>query len=224
MKPRGGLAQYRAAAREHLEWCDKVGIKVLGGRWDLEDPISGLLLSAVVAPESATALICALCGKNWKSVDVHDVWWPSAYVDMIVNFQVAGRHHSLVLEHKHLNSPSNAPGYRRVGGGVYWQTESMLRELDRARSQGEETLLGGPFDSTAQAHLVVLDARGRQMDQIFELDASDVPHRHFAWRVVSYEELASSLRSAYRSEAPIVPLKPLLGQLFASERHLGNLG
>lgn len=217
MKPPLSLARYRAAAREHLTWCQEFGIRVLGGRWDLEDPLSGLLLAAVVDSRSAPAVLSALARKGWDSVEVTEVWWPSAYVDMIVNFRVADQPHMVVLEHKHLDSPSNAPGYRQVGGGVYWQTESFLQELERVRRDKEAELLGGRFDHTAQAHLVVLDARGRTMDEAFELTASDPPHRHASWDVVSYADLARSLRLNYETDRQPA-LEPLLGQLFASER------
>ena len=218
MKPRGSVARYRSAASEHLEWCDSVGIRVLGGRWDLEDPITGLLLAAVVDPRSASPLLTALCHLEVQTdLEVEEVWWPSSYVDMIINFRVDGRRHMLALEHKHLNSPSNAPGYRKVGGGAYWQTESFVRELERVREAGGGELLGGPFRADAQAHLVVLDARGRTMDEAFKLTVSDEPHRHELWRVLSYADLARSLRTRYDA-VNVDALEPILGQLFASER------
>ncbi|WP_205856622.1 hypothetical protein, partial [Phytoactinopolyspora endophytica] len=108
----------------------------------------------MVDARSAPATLGALCNETWKSVDVTAVWWPSSYVDMIVNFRAIGTAHMLALEHKHLDSPSNAAGYRRDGGGVYWQTESMLREIERVRREDGNYLLGGPFDETAEAHLV----------------------------------------------------------------------
>jgi hypothetical protein len=215
-RPPGSLARYRVAAQLHLEWCDDQAIEIIGGRWDLEDPISGLLLAAVVQQSSAEAVLSALCSQPFSALRVTSVWWPSALVDMIVNFEVAGVSHSLVLEHKHLNSPSNAPGYRSAGG-YYWQTESMLREMDRVLEAGEKSILGGPFDPNAQVHLVVLDARGRVMNEIFELNDRMKPHRHDYWNVVSYGSFAESLRARYATGAGD-GLVALLGQLFASER------
>jgi hypothetical protein len=216
MKPRGGLHRYRSEAREHLAWCDKEGIRVLGGRWDLEVPLTGLLLAAAVDSHSAPALLGALCGERWPTVQVDEVWCPSALVDVIVNFRVDDARHMLVLEHKHLNTRSHAPGYNS-GGGDYWQTESLVRELDRVRSEGSESLLGGPYDQMAQAHLVVLDARGRTMDEAFELKDGEKPHRHELWDVVSYADLARMLRGSFEADRQPA-LEPLLGQLFASER------
>jgi hypothetical protein len=199
-----------------LAWCDDNQIDILGGRWDLEDPISGLLLTSIAQPDSAQAVLSALCSEPLPALQVSSVWWPSKLVDIIVNFEVDGNPHSLVLEHKHLNSPSNAPGYR-TGGGAFWQTESMLREIERVREAGDESILGGPFDPNAEVHLVVLDARGRDLFEMFELNENSEPHRHEMWSAVSYAGFARALRTQYETGA-IKGLVPLLAQLFASER------
>ncbi|WP_205856623.1 hypothetical protein, partial [Phytoactinopolyspora endophytica] len=58
---------------------------------------------------------------------------------------------------------------------------------------------------------------GRTMDEAFELTNADEPHRHEMWNVVSYAELARSLRLNYEADRQPA-LVPLLGQLFAGER------
>lgn len=178
--------------------------------------MSGLLLASVLSPGAAAPALSALCSTLWAEVRVVSAWWPSTLVDLIVNFEVDGSPHVLVLEHKHVNSNSDAPGYRSVGGALYWQTESMLREIDRVRDEGEAWMLGGPYDPDVEPHLVVLDARGRTMDEAFELGPGKGRHRHDAWSVVAYGDLAARLRDSYDAQ-PEPALQPLLGQLFASE-------
>lgn len=220
MKPRGSAELYRAAAAEHLAWCKQKGLSVLGGRWDLESPLSGLLLAALVDVHSAPVVLSGLCRQNWPEVVVEDVWWPSTYVDIVANFRVDEEPHSLLLEHKQLNSPSNQPGWRnkeKAGQPIYWQTEAALRELERVRGAKESAFLGGPFDPKASVHAVLLDARGRTMEQAFELYDGLPPHHHDRWISVSYSEFAERLRDAY-DHGPIGALVPLLSQMFASER------
>jgi hypothetical protein len=210
------VKRFRSDASEHLRWCAERGIPVVGGRWDLEDPLTGLLLSSIIDRTSTAVVLSALCSQSWEAVSVSSAWWPSEVMDIIVNFEAAESPHSLVLEHKNVNSTSNAPGYRTAGGGKYWQTESLLREIERVREAGEGSLLGGPFDSAAVTHLVVLDALGRTMDEIFELRQEDEPHRHHMWTVKAYSEFASDLRRAYEAR-PVPGLVPLIGQMFAQE-------
>lgn len=212
--------RYRSAAAEHLAWCDRNGLRVIGGRWDLEDPLTGLLLAALVDAHSAPVVLGVLCRRDWTDAVVEDVWWPSSYVDLVVNFRVGEERHMLLLEHKHLNSPSNQPGWRRKqkeGRPIYWQTEAALLEIDRVRDEQEPTYLGGPFNPRAFLHAVLLDARGRTLEETFELSEGLPVHRHDQWASISYEEFAKGLRSAYERTA-LGALTPLLSQLFASAR------
>lgn len=213
----GSLNRYRDAAVEHLAWCVQHGLPPRGGAWSLEDPISGLLLSSIVSPNSSTTVLNSLCGEEWPSVEVEEVWWPSSLVDIIVNFRVDDKVHMLALEHKHVNSPSNAPGYKRSGGGKLWQTEFFARQVDRALRDQNHTLLGGPFrlEDRDELHLVVLDARGREMMQ-FGVDAWDEPHEHERWDIISYDLFARRMRRSYEVEKQ-PGLEPLLMQMFASE-------
>jgi hypothetical protein len=209
------LQRFRKTAQEHLKWCDDNNIPVLGGCWGYtEDPITALLLAACADSTSAGTVINALLDKTWAEISVTDLWWPTTPVDILANFKVDDSKHFLALEHKYVYSKSNAPGYRS-GRGKYWQTECMLREIDNAVKVGHQEILYGPFDPKAQRHLIVLDARGRAMDQIFEPDLRNTRNNY--WLVVSYANFASRLRAAY--EVHSTPgLVPLLSQLFAGWR------
>jgi hypothetical protein len=158
--------------------------------------------------------MCALLDKAWTKVSVTDLWWPTTPVDILANFKVSGSKHFLALEHKYVYSKSNEPGYKKGRGG-YWQTECMLREIDAAVKARHKEILYGPFDPKAQRHLIVLDARGRTMDQIFEPDSRNTRNNY--WVVVSYADFASRLRATYQTH-PTPGLIPLLSQLFAGWR------
>lgn len=211
------LEIYRSAAREHLRWCEAHGIRILGGQWSTEDPLSGLLLAAVVDPRSAPVVVSALCARDWSQLDVQDVWWPSQYVDLIANFAVGDAEYMLLVEHKQLQSPSNMPGYKNLQlGERYWQTEATLRKIDEVKAAGGATFLGGPFNASATVYPVVLDARGRSIAEAFPLYPGLPAHRHEEWASVSYCDFAARLRHAYE-QTTNKALEPLLGQLFASE-------
>lgn len=212
-------ARYRAAAEDHLAWCHDHGIDIIGGRWSLEDPISGLLLAAMLQPDSARILLPMLCGQSWDNVQVTSAWWPSSLVDLLVGFTAEGRSHLLVLENKHLATRSNQPGYKKLPDHeIRWQTEVVLREIDQIRADGGDMLLGGPFDPEATLHPVLLDAKGRTMAETFPMYGwMSAPHRHELWTAVSYAELAAGLRDRYEHEA-VPALEPLLSQLFAPKK------
>jgi hypothetical protein len=214
LRPPGSLQRFRKAAQEHLKWCDENDILMLGGRWDREDPITAILLAACADPTAAGTVISALLDETWEEVSVTDLWWPTTPVDILANFTVTGSKHFLVLEHKHVNSPENEPGYKSGRGG-YWQTERMLHKIEDAVIGGRVEILGGPFDPKAQRHLIVLDARGRTMDQIFKPEPHNTQNND--WLVVSYADFASRLRAAYQAD-PKPGLVPLLSQLFAGWR------
>ena len=110
--------------------------------------------------------MCALLNKESESVAVTDLWWPPTPVDIIMNFKVNDSNHFLALEHKYVYSNSNYPGYRSPQGGKYSQIECMLREIDRVTAAGETELYQGLFDMQAERHFIVLDARGREIDEI----------------------------------------------------------
>src|SRR5699024_10772219 len=142
--------RYWDAASDHLAWCRDHGVDVIDGRWDLEDPISGLLLAAVLARSSARSVLNIVCRSSWEQVRVSAAWWPSSLVDLVVNFVADGVRYMLVLENKHLTTNSNQPGYRKLLSEgrrheILWQTEKMLGEIDRVRSSGGggEGLRGG---------------------------------------------------------------------------------
>ncbi|WP_193117366.1 hypothetical protein [Brachybacterium tyrofermentans] len=212
--------RHEAPARTHLAWCREHGIDVVDGQWTLENPISGLLLAAVLQRSSAAPLLNILCGQSWNQIQVTSAWWPSSVVDLMVGFVADGSAHMLILENKHLDSNSNQPGHQkltRLGrmDEVLWQTEKMLCDIDDARVAGDTRLLGGPFDPAATIHPVLLDASERTMDEAFPMYDWMVPaHRHDHWATVSYSELAEGLRAHYEHD-PIPMLEPLLSQIFA---------
>lgn len=218
--------RYWDAAPEHLAWCREHGIEGVGGRWDLEAPITGLLLAAMPQSTSATATLNTLCGRSWSQVKVDSAWWPSGHVDVLVNFHANGEKYLLALENKHLETKSNQPGYeglREKGQEheIRWQTETTLCKIDRVRADGGNELLGGPFDPAATVMPIFLDAAGRTMDEAFPLYEWMVPpHRHEEWQAISYAELAAGLRAHYEHTKDPA-LVPLLGQLFApAARHV----
>ena len=129
-----------------------------------------------------------------------------------MNFKVNDSNHFLALEHKYVYSNSNYPGYRSPQGGKYSQIECMLREIDRVTAAGETELYQGLFDMQAERHFIVLDARGREIDEIFEPDPNNT--RNSDWTAVSYASFASRLRH-YFQENHNLGLIPILGQLFA---------
>src|SRR5699024_8830918 len=90
--------RYWDAASDHLAWCRDHGVDVIDGRWDLEDPISGLLLAAVLARSSARSVLNIVCRSSWEQVRVSAAWWPSSLVDLVVNFVADGVRYMLVLE------------------------------------------------------------------------------------------------------------------------------
>ena len=223
MYPRDSLPRFRKSAKEHLEWCERNDIPILGGHWNTENPITGLLLAACANPTTVGPIMCALLNKELDSIEVTDLWWPTTPIDIAMNFRVGDSSHFLALEHKHVKSVSNDPGYKTTKGsskysqarGKYSQIESVLREIDHATHAGETEVCEVPFDIQAERHLIVLDARGRLIDQIFEPDANNI--RNSTWTVVSYADFASRLRSSFQ-ENRNPGLVPILGQLFAGWR------
>lgn len=212
--------RYWDAAAAHLDWCHERDIDIVSGRWDLEDPISGLLLAAMLQPSSSKVVLNTLCRQAWNRVRVTAAWWPSKYIDLVVNFTGDGSAHMLVVDNKHLTTNSNQPGWRSLKRKgleheICWQTEKTLCEIDKARAKGDIRVLGGPFDPTATICPVFLDAAGRTMEEAFPIYEWMVPpHRHDQWSAVSYAELAEGMRTHYERK-PTPLLEPLLGQIFA---------
>lgn len=212
--------RYWEAASYHLAWCREHDVDVIDGRWDPEDPISGLLLAAVLARSSARPVLNTLCRRSWDRVRVTAAWWPSSLVDLVVNFVADEVRYMLLLENKHLTTNSNQPGYKKLLSEgrrheILWQTEKTLGEVDRVRARGGERLLGGPFDPEAVVLPVLLDAASRTMDEAFPVyEWMTLPHRHDRWSAVSYAELAEGLRDHYERDLDPL-LEPLLAQLFA---------
>ena len=82
--------------------------------------MTGLLIARPVDTRSADPLIARLCNLHEEAdLEVREVLCPRASVDPSANIQSCGAPHLVVLELKHLNSPSNVPACRDVGGDVY---------------------------------------------------------------------------------------------------------
>lgn len=179
--------------------------------WPLdENPYTGLLLAALLDPDaSSTTVRGLLAGRtsgatpSWTAVTA--VQWPSRGADLVARLgECEGEGEwAIVVEHKRFRSPSHAPGYKKDPASA-WQTDQLYSALTGSTPP---TWLADVATGRSPA-LVVLDAYGKSMDQLFPAG------KHNAlWSVTSYAQLGSVLRAAH--EEGVRGLVPLLATLYA---------
>ena len=191
----------------HRAWLSARGLAEPGSGLG-EDAYTGLLLSALLDPVAAPAVYAALLSgrpaTRGRPQGVLDAEWPSRGVDLIVwaGRPVAPR--VLLVEHKRFASPSHAPGYRNNPQSA-WQTDQVHEAA--TGTNGAAAIPGVP--SGGELDLVVLDAGGRTMEQMFPLGAHNT-----RWHVTGYRELGDVFR--VRHDAGTAGLVPLLRGLYAA--------
>jgi hypothetical protein len=210
MIPQPSDAQKRALVADraaHRRWLAKHGIDETP-RPVTENPYTGLLLAALLDPDARAAVVRGLlagdprAGSGRATRDVSAAQWPTGGVDLVVDLS-GDPAATLLVEHKRFKSHSHRPGYRRDPQAA-WQTDKIYRELQGLDSP--RWLVASP--STDEWHLIVLDAYGKSMEQMFpNADFND------RWIVTSYAAFGAVLRAEHTDSTR--GLVPLLAALYA---------
>jgi hypothetical protein len=178
--------------------------------WPLsEDPYTGLLLASLLDPDASPTVCRGLLAGGSEATPAYcagpltAAQWPTQGVDLVVRFGHGANATILLVEHKRFHSHSHAPGYK-TNPDAPWQTDQVYAATTRIESP--PWLCG--ISPRKVTNLVVLDAYGKSMEQLF-------PGGQFndRWLVTSYQAFGAVLRAGYRQR--VGGLVPLLAAMYA---------
>lgn len=174
-----------------------------------ENPYTGLLLAGLLDPDARSTVCRGLLAGGPEITSPSRVGpltaaqWPTQGVDLVVRFGHGADAALLLVEHKRFHSHSHAPGYKS-NPHAPWQTDQVYA----ATTCNEPPPWLGDVPTCQVKTLVVLDAYGKNMEQLF-------PGGQFndQWLVTSYLQFGAVLRAGYKQK--VRGLVPLLAALYA---------